>query len=69
MVFIVGEPLKSTQFGHGDGFAQFKMHVTLGLQQSCEDAVEILARFLGVFGILRLIQFQGFQNIAGLPFV
>ena len=45
------------------------MHTSLRLKNTCKDTVQILAWLLDIFHLLTLIEFDGFQNVARLPFV
>ena len=69
VVLVVRLLLKRRQLGHADGFAEGNMHTAFLLQDAREDAVQVFARLLGIARILRLVEFQGFQNVARLPLV
>ena len=45
------------------------MYPALRLQQTREDAVEVFARLLDVFGELALVEFEGLEDVARLPLV
>ena len=69
VVFVVRQPLHGRQLLCVDGFTQYHMYASLPLHDACHDAVQVLTGLLRIFRVLRLIQFQGFQHLARLPFV
>ena len=69
MILVVSQVVVLHQFVLGNRFTEFKVYPTLALQQTCENAVQILARLLDILRILRLVEFDGFEDVARLPLI
>ena len=52
VIFVARQGLKGAQFHFREGFADFKVHASLGLYDTRENAVQVLAGLLGVGRIL-----------------
>ena len=69
VILAVRQLLKAGKVIGGDGRTQLEVYAPLILHDARKDAIHVLTGFLHIAGKLRLVEFQGFQHVARLPFV
>ena len=64
VVFVVGAVIELMKFGLCNLVAEGDVHPALRLGDTRQDAVQVFARFLDIFGKARLVEFECFQDVA-----